>query len=155
MGRRVLRAWGQEPEIQGRAWEKGNPSTSKSSVLRQARDESRQVQRRGHLCWIALFPWAATSLTEPFVTEWCLSEVYKKKRERSGKGWWVGGVVYFGKFAVNIRISVCEVWPGPGTHSFPLQLSPRFTAECLFGVARLGVLLTLGPVCSPWGLRPN
>lgn len=66
--------------------------------------------------------------TDPLVTEGCLSEVYQKGGRR-GKGWWVGGVVYFGKFAVNIPFSVCEVWLGTITRLFPLKLSPLFAGS--------------------------
>ena len=68
---------------------------------------------------------------DPFVTEECLSEVYQKGGRR-GKGWWVGGVVYFGKFAVNILFSMCEVWPGTITRLFPLKLSPLCAVRSSF-----------------------
>lgn len=84
------------------------------------------------------------------MTEKCLSEVYKKGGEcaEAGEGWWVGGVVYFGKFAVNILFLAC-VRSGEGLlHAYSLlNFHPPFAAEVFFfssggGVAKFGTLLT-------------
>ena len=91
---------------------------------------------------LPLFPRASSASyskegqIDPFVTEWCLSGVYKTRgRGAVGwkeKGWWIGGVVYFGKFAVNIIFSMCEVWRGTITRLFPLKLSPTVCCAELF-----------------------